>query len=336
MHRSPTMTTVTALGAAALLSGVLGQNAASAKGSATHAKSTTTTQYPLTMNVPGESKKLILKKQPTRIAVLSPDASIAVDELIGTSHVVAVTDAAKNSTLDPRAADFAGVRHTITNDVNPSPEQVLSWNPNLVVVTARHTGEKDASSQLTTAGVPVLTLTNNWTTVHDVTSNLTLLGKVLNAQPKAATLVKRINQGVAAARAATADASTRPSVLVLSNQAPTMPFINAGDVITSELIADAGGVNAAAAAGVQATMPVNPEQIVQANPDYIMLVDVLGAGESSFQSLLSNPAIANLNAVKEGHVKLFAARQVYGDAGTEIVTRIHQIMSWIHPEIQQG
>ncbi len=57
MHRSPTMTTVTALGAAALLSGVLGQNAASAKGSATHAKSTTTTQYPADHECPGREQE---------------------------------------------------------------------------------------------------------------------------------------------------------------------------------------------------------------------------------------------------------------------------------------
>ncbi|HEY0248769.1 MAG TPA: ATP-binding cassette domain-containing protein [Gryllotalpicola sp.] len=334
MHRSPTILATSLLGAAALLLTVTGctGTASAQKASPASARSSATTSYPLTLNVPGQSQPLTLAKQPKRIAVLSPDASIAVDELVGTSRIVAATDAAKNTTLNPRAADFSAVPHTITDDTNPNPEQVLSWKPDLVVVTARHTGEQDASSQLSAAGAPVLSLTNNWGTVQDVTDNLTLLGTALNAQAEAASLVKQINDGVAAATAKTSRISSSPSVLVLSNQAP-MPFINASDVITSELITDAGGTNAATAAGAHATMPVNPEQVVKASPDYIMLVDVLGKGQSSFQSILSNPAVANLPAVKDGHVKLFQAQDVYGVAGTEIVTGIQQIMSWIHPEL---
>lgn len=334
MHRSPTLLTAAALTAAALaltLTGCSSGDAPRATTSATAAD--TATHYPLTLDVPGQSTPLTLKKQPTRIAVLSPDASIAVAELIGTDHIVAATAAAKNTTLNPRAAEFAKVPHTVTDNTNPNPEQVLSWKPDLVVVTARHTGEQNASDQLNAAGAPVLSLTNNWATVQDVTDNIALLGKALNAQKKAAALNTRIDDGVAAARKKTAKVSSKPSVLVLSNQGP-MPFVNADTVITAELIAAAGGVNAASAAGVHATMPVNPEQVVKADPDDIMLVDVLGKGRSSFDGILSNPAVANLKAVRDGHVKLFAARDVYGVAGSEIVTGIAQITAWIHPELR--
>ncbi|GAA4837271.1 hypothetical protein GCM10023221_13220 [Luteimicrobium xylanilyticum] len=332
---NPLRLTSTLAAAAALTFALAGCSGSSGASTAPPAGAATTSAatagFPVTVTVPGAAP-VHLDHAPTRIAVLSPDAAVAVAELGAADRVVAVPSGATNSTLVPDPDTYAKVEHTISDDTSPDVEQILSWKPDLVVVTARHTGEKDASSQLTNAGIPVLTFTNGWSTADAITTNLTLLGKALGSPDAATKLVSTITSGVASAKTATASVSTRPKVLVLSNQAGT-PFVNASSVITSQLVTLAGGVNAADAAGVHATRPVNPELIVKAAPDYIMLVDVLGKGRSSFDSMLSNPAVKALPAVENGHVKLFAARDVYGLAGREVVSGTAAVRAWIHPEL---
>jgi cobalamin transport system substrate-binding protein len=291
---------------------------------------TTAATYPMTLQVPGEKQPLVIKAEPRRIAVLSPDAATAVDELVGTSRVVAIPSSSKRAATSVRESDFASVANVIPDGTNPDPEQVLSLNPDLVVVTARHTGEKDASTALAAAGVPTLTLTNNWGTPDQVADNITLLGKALNAQAQATKLVEEINTGVNAIKTKYASTSTHPSVLIMPNMGGKI-YVSATDVLTSALIDDAGGVNASVKAGIAHTMPTNPEQVVAANPDMIMLIDVMGTGQSSFNSILSNPAVKNLPAVRQGKVKLFSAGKIYGIGGVELVDGLQDIATWLHP-----
>ncbi|MFG2071849.1 ABC transporter substrate-binding protein [Nonomuraea maritima] len=297
---------------------------------ATPAQAPSTAAYPLSLPVPGQDQPLVLKSRPERIAVLSPDAATAVDELVGTGPVIAVPSSSQRPSTSVRVQDFAHVPHVIPDGVNPDPEQVLSWNPDLVVVTARHTGETDASAALTQAGVPVLTLTNNWQTPKDVADNITLIGRALDAEAKAAELVSRIDSGMAAVREQVASVTERPSVLIMPNMGGKV-YVSATNVLTSALVDAAGGVNAAVEAGYTHTMPVSPEQVVAADPDMIMLIDVMGAGEKSFSAVMDNPAVRKLPAVRDGKVRLFSASKIYGIGGVELVDGLKDIAGWLHP-----
>lgn len=287
--------------------------------------------FPVTVEAPG-ADPLTIEDEPQRIAVLSPDAAIALHELGATDRIVAIPQSARNETLNAHAADFADVPNEVPGETSPEPEQVLAWDPDLIVVTARHTGEQDASAQLGATGVPVLSLTNGWATSAAVIENLELLGQATGAVEQAGELATEIEEGVADVRERAADAEETPSVAILSNQAHT-PFINAGTSLVSEIIVNGGGENAAEAIGVQKTMPVQPEQLVAANPDRIMLVDVTGKGEGSFDSLLANPAVADLDAVRDGNVKMFSGHEVYGLAGREIVSGSEAVLAWLHPDL---
>lgn len=290
--------------------------------------------FPIKIEVPGGAS-LTIAKEPTRIAALSPDAAIALHELgITDKRLIAVPEAATNKTLDPYADDMAHVENIFAGDNDPEPEQVLSWKPDLVVVTARHTGEKDASDRLTAAGVPVLSLTNGWSSSKAVIENLELIGKATGTSEAAKKLSEEIRDGVAAVRAKAAKAKDKPSVMILSNQARS-PFVNAGPSLVAELVTNGGGTNAADAIGITKTMPIQPEQLVAARPDYIMLVDVTGKGQSSFDALLGNPAVAALPAVANGHVKLFPGKQVYGLAGKEVVSGSDAMLAWLHPDLSK-
>lgn len=276
-------------------------------------------------------------KDPTRIVALSPDASIALHQLGATDRLVAVPESATNPTLNPYAVQMADVPNTLAGDNDPEPEEVLGHDPDLVVVTSRHGGEKDAARTMEKSGVQVLTLDNGWSTTDDVVANLKAIGDATGTQDEAEELAKRITDGVGEVRASAEEATSTgdtPSVAILSNQG-RVPFINTGSSLVSDLVDIAGGSDAAGKAGIKKTQPVQPEQLVTMKPDKIMLVDVTGKGRSSFDALLKNPAVADLPAVKEGHVKMYKGREVYALAGIEVVKASEDLLTWLHPETDE-
>lgn len=290
--------------------------------------------FPVTIEVPGSGDQLTIDHEPQRIVALSSDAAIALHELGATDRIIAVPASVENSSLNPYAEEMAGVENVIAGETSPEPEQVLAWDPDLIVVTARHTGEQDASELLSATGVPVLTLTNGWSSSDAVIENLSLIGTAIGAASEAEALTAEVEEGLAAVIEQSAEAASAPSVAILSNQAQ-VPFINAGSSLVSELVANGGGSNVAESIGVEQTMPIQPEQLVAADPDAIMLVDVTGKGESSFDAVLGNPAVAALPAVQDGRVQLFKGKDVYALAGREIVSGSEAVLAWLHPELAE-
>lgn len=290
--------------------------------------------FPVTLEVPGVTDPLTIKSEPQRIAVLSPDAAIALHELGVSDRIIAIPASATSEALNPYASSMAAVPNIIQGSHNPEPEQVLSWNPDLIVVTARHTGEQDASAALSSTGVPVLSLTNGWSSSDAVLENLELLGKATGTSDAAEALSEEIRAGLADTRDRAARATATPSVAILSNQAQA-PFINAGSSLVAEVVTIGGGANAADAIGISKTMPIQPEQLVAANPDFIMLIDVTGKGAASFDAVLTNPAVAALPAVTDGRVRTFLGKDMYGLAGREVVTASASILGWLHPELAE-
>jgi len=290
--------------------------------------------FPVEIDEPGSAEAVVIEQEPNRIAVLSPDAAIALHELGATDRVIAIPEAATSATLNPHAGQMAGVEHLIGGHTSPEPEQVLAWDPDLVVITARHTGEQDASERLSAAGVPVLTLTNGWSTSEAVAENVEILGRATGMNDAADELADEIVGGVAAVRDRAEGVRRAPTVAILSNQAQT-PFINAGSSLVAEIVANGGGTNAAAEIGIDKTMPVQPEQLVAMDPDYIMLVDVTGKGEGSFDALLAHPAIAALPAVEGERIALFPGRQMYGLAGREVISASETVLEWLHPDLAE-
>jgi len=290
--------------------------------------------FPLALEVPGVDDPLVIDEQPQRIVALSSDAAIALHELGAADRIIAVPSGAMNIALNPYADEMADVENVVAGENNPEPEQVLAWAPDLIVVTARHSGEQDASDVLSATGVPVLTLTNGWSSSDAVIENLELIGRAVGASDEAEALTAEIRNGLAGIRDRAAGAASVPTVAILSNQAQA-PFINAGSSLVSELVTNGGGSNVADLTGITQTMPIQPEQLVAANPDTIMLVDVTGKGESSFDAVLGNPAVAALPAVQEGRVEMFLGRDVYALAGREVVSASAAVLAWLHPELAE-
>ena len=119
-----------------------------------------------------------------------------------------------------------------------------------------------------------------------------------------------------------------PRVLVLSNQAG-QPFVTAGAAFPLEVVRLAGGQDASEALGMNRTGPISAEQVIAAEPDAILLVDMNGTGEQIFEPLLSNAAVAELPAVAEDRVLLVEGREVQALGFADTVQARDRIAEWL-------
>ncbi|NDL59010.1 ABC transporter substrate-binding protein [Phytoactinopolyspora mesophila] len=272
---------------------------------------------------------------PASVAALSSDTAEAVRALAGTDRLVAVPASTTNEHLGNYPDEMAQVPNHVPPSGNLDPEQVLSWEPDLVVVTARHDGEQDAGDLLDQSDVPLVTIQNNWGSVEQLQENYEVIAEALGTQEQADELIAGMDADLAEIAAQLDDVDEEPTVLVLTNQAEN-PFIAGPDSMSTDIVRHAGGTPAVEDAGIERTMPADPEQIIRLDPDAILLVDVMGKGEESFDGLLGNDAVAELPAVEEDRVLMLPGRSAMAAAGVHVVDGVREIAAWLHPDVVTG
>lgn len=283
-------------------------------------------EFPRTIEVPagpaGPATTLEIPAEPQRIATLSYETTALVTELGLADRIVLMPSEAANPVLTDHAAELADVPATIQSASHIDPEAVIAAAPDLVLMTARHGVEDTAGAAITAAGIPVLVLPNTWSTVDGITDDALLVGKATGAEHEADELVTDLAAGFTSAPVS----DSAPRVLVLSNQAGK-PFVTSGTAFPLEVLSMAGAADASAVLGLRSTGPITAEQVVLANPDAILLVDMNGSGDTMFRELLSNPAVAALPGA--AHQYVVAGKQVQGLGLRSVVTGLEDLTAWV-------
>jgi iron complex transport system substrate-binding protein len=323
---------------AALTCGVAALNLAACAGATGGADSTPTPAapttsaapaFPRTVEIPagtaGAASTLVVPAQPTRIAALTYETAELVAALGEADKLVVVPSAVTNPALTNHLDEMKAVPSTVPTEADTDPEAIIALKPDLVLLSARHGLDTGAGKVLTEAGIPVLMLPNTWTDADDMVQDIGLVGQAIGADDAAAALADTITTGLAPAPQ---PSGTAPRVLVLSNQAG-IPFVTAGSAFPIDLLRLAGATDVSAELGITVTGKISAEQVVQANPDGILLIDMNGSGQGSFASLLQNPAVAALPAVADGHVTLVQGRQVQALGLDATVDGLGVLRTWV-------
>ncbi len=290
----------------------------------------TPASFPRTIDVPaGDTAKatsIEIAAKPIRIAALTYETAELVAALGASDSLVMVPKSVENPALSNHPDAWGNVENFAPTESATNAEAVIAAAPDLVLLSARYGLDEKVGSVLTAAGLTVLVLPNSWASVDDMTTNIDLVGEAIGADNEAAALLKTIRSGLTA----TASETKAPRILVLSNQAGR-PFVTAGKAFPIELVRLAGGVDASADLGIAHTGPITTEQVIQAAPDAILLIDMNGSGHELFDPVMQNAAVAALPAVADGRVLLLTGNQVQALGLEHTVTGLEQIVDWLAP-----
>lgn len=319
-RRSPLALIAAAAAIALSLSGCQGATAPAAEPAAPAAS------WPRTIAVPGadgaEPGSLTLEARPTQVAALSYETAEVAAALGAVDRLVLVPEATRNLALGNHAEELAAVPASFESESSLNTEAVIAAGPDLVLMNGRHGLGESVGSALRQAGIPVLVLPNSWSTPAELDDNIALIGQALGEEAAAGELAAELEAGLTAATP-----SGEPErVLVLSNQAGR-PFVTAGRAFPLELLRLAGAEDASAALGLDRTGPITVEQVLSADPDRILLIDMNGSGDRLFAPIMANPAVAALPAAQNPLLLQGKQTQALGLGAT--VTGLDAIRAWL-------
>lgn len=289
-------------------------------------------QWPRTIDV-GDTE-VTLEQQPQRVVALSTETGDLALELVGPERVTAVSDGSVQEGSGNQVEFAQQVEYVFESASAPAPdpERILALDPDLVLLTDRHDGEGSAADMLESAGVPTVSFAaTDFASPEAVANNVSLLGELLGAEDEATQIATELIEQVNAVESALTDTQERPTTIVLMARGGQQMIMGA-ESATTKLVETAGGEALATTRGWDAAIPADPETIIAANPEVILVQDFQESGLGPFQGLLEDTALQEVPAVLEDRVHVVDARTTSGTAGSTIGEGLEQVAELLHPE----
>ena len=176
----------------------------------------------------------------------------------------------------------------------------------------------EADARLSGLGLPVLAL--HPASVDDVERSLLLLGRRTGAEGQAASVIGRMEAARLLAHGITSRDPRRPRVLIVIALNPL--FVAGHGTFMDEVLAEAGGVNAAGLTGYGSPS----KEVVLANPP-----DVILAGPGDEAALRADPALRFLPAARANRMLSLRNGEIYERPGPRITDGLLRLAQALHP-----
>ncbi|MDY5786224.1 ABC transporter substrate-binding protein [Corynebacterium sp.] len=317
------------LGASVLLSSLVlvsacGSNAADNAAPTTTQATTAGTESPAaTQSAENETS------QYTRIVAVSTETANMALSLVDPENFAAVAESAKAPGMGEFPELARRVEGTVPQSTNPDPEQILAMQPDLVLLTSRHGGEKTLADQLEAAGVETLNFSSSdFETPEAFAASLRTLADTLGVSAKGERLASDFEAKIAELDAKRNPAAN-PSMVALMSRGPAVMAMDAENTLPG-LALRAGATDAAGAAGITSTGPIDAELLALANPDIIFVEDFMGRGLEPFAALLENPAVAEVPAVANSRIVLMPMNEASAIAGENMAVGYEKILDEVN------
>lgn len=330
-HQRRTALTALAAITCLALAGCAGSPATDGGASDAPAAAAPAADFPRTVAV--GDRDIDVAAEPQRIAALSTEVGDLVLELAGPDRLVAVSEGSATPGTGNQLDLAESVPTHLAVTQNPDPEQILSLEPDLVLLTGRHDDEASLIDSLEGVGVPMAAFeSTDFGDPETVATSIETIGDLIGAQSEAQALATTVRDDATAVTDAVADVEKRPRVLVLMARGGTQMIMGAHSS-TTKLVELAGGSSIAVEESWNQAMPADPEAIIAADPDVVIVQDFRDAGLEPFTALLENPALADVNAVADDEVHLVDAETTSGTAGARISEGLRAIAELLHPDL---
>jgi iron complex transport system substrate-binding protein len=214
---------------------------------------------------------------------------------------------------------------SVGNYFNPSIENIVALEPDLVLTD----GHSDNIQQLDGLGITFMVLDPK--DIDGVFEDLELLGKVTGTESEAAEIIDSMQDSIADVLARV-EGAPRPKVMYIIDATDlTLPWTAGPGSFVDALITMAGGENIAAQAQ-GAWIQLSIEEIVNADPDIIILPLTHGTAFTPREVLEEHSAWQGTTAVKEGNI-FYIDADLVDRSGPRIVQGLEEIARIIHPEL---
>ena len=270
-------------------------------------------------DVEGLNGIVTIPSKPLRIIT----ASVGHDEmtlaLVPVDRLVGVGSVSKNLTY----SNVASLVQDIT-EISRDPEVIIARSPDVVVTSPFFPAETiDALSR---TGIPVVQTELKHDPEARINSIL-LMGYIFGEEERALEFAAEVAERHDALVAVTGAAGPRPRVLALTQYSDKL-WVAGANSTEGGVITAAGGINAAAEAGIESNQTTSLEGVIAMNPEVIVISQPSEFGAEEFrQSLFSNEALAEIPAIKNNQVHLvegkhFTTLSYWNIRGAEDLARL--------------
>lgn len=284
--------------------------------------------FPRTVTVDGQS--VVIPHKPMRIAAISGDGADIVLELVDTERIAVIPFHQDNPVMYRNSEKAKEVKSRIVGAVMLDPEAVLAHDPDLIVLTLTHGAETDALNLLALSGIPIIAI-RDWSGFDALKANIMLLGQAVGEEEVAGGIVQDMDQRLKAI-SARLDGVERRRALPLSVVSPegTTPYLIGPTSFKYDLLVKAGAVSAGDSLGVTRSTLASMEQLIQADPDYLLLSDWFGTGLEAYREFLSHPGMQAVSAVASDNVLALPYRELWHTL--DAVDGVEKVAAWLYPE----
>lgn len=286
-----------------------------------------------------DSEKILTLKTPIqRFIVLSVDCAEVLNSL-GVGHKIVAVDSytAEDSDFFPQFQDLT----TVGSSFNPDIEAIIQLNPDIVFAYTSVKAE-NLEHKLDPIGIPVARFSMNKVERRD--NQLRTLGYILGERSKSEELIDFYNGIIDPLEEAISHLSDgdKPRIYIECYKEYNARNKRSG---THPMVEIAGGINIGQdlnLLGSGTTFEVDPEWIIEQNPDIIIKVvskssvrcgydnDDAKDMELAREEIINRPGFENIDAVKNGRVYLIAPHICDRSCNP---LGIAYLAKWFHPNL---
>lgn len=274
--------------------------------------------YPLTLT-DDAGRSVTLAAEPHRIVSLAPSNTEVVCALDACDELVGVTD------FDDYPPQVKDITKVVVQAV-PDPEKIVAAEPDLVLAAGNRQTPQAVLDQLDGLKIPYLVLYPQ--TLDGIYADIELVGQALGATDTAGALTRTMRAD-AQAIADRVAGSDRPRVFYEVSVYQGVIYGAGSGSFLASMITLAGGEPVAG----DATGVIQPEDLVKADPELILLGDAAYDPSVTAQSVAARSGWGQITAVKQQAVKPMPDDLIITRPGPRIVDGLAAMARAIHPEL---
>jgi iron complex transport system substrate-binding protein len=219
----------------------------------------------------------------------------------------------------------AKLKPSVGNYFNPSIENIVALNPDLVLTD----GHSEGIKQLDNLGITYMVIDPK--DIDGILRDIELVAKVTNSEDRAGKLIKDMRERMAYVMTRV-EGAPRPKVFYIIDATDlNNPWTAGLGSFIDSLITMAGGENIGAKAG-SAWAKMSIEEVVNSDPDIIILPTKHGTAFTPPEALKGHPTWQKITAVKGGRI-FTIDDDLVSRYGPRIILGLEEMAKIIHPEL---